>query len=211
MIVLQAKTEILIDEPEELGQYFTHHSVTITTPDDGEIETALVEPTHIGTAVCSRLHIWNVGNNECVSLFDVCDSVDHHWYQLYEAFLHVEDDEIGFYRDLPELEDCCTGDLLLIDEIKIRPEYQGRGIELAVVDRLADTLGSQCELTAFYLGNMQADFEWLKQIGFKQLDGYEGFAFRNEARMHPTVHEIPGGDFRFEVHPVVTKKHEESL
>ncbi len=210
MLVLQTKIRIPIDEPEELGLYFTEFEVTIKhtshEPSDFEgfpapKETARdgTPQAYVGRASCTRLHIWNAGNKG-VDLFDVCDSVDQHGHELYCAFLQNEsgEDDLGFYQELPELHDCCTGDLLLIDDIELVPEYQGRAIELAVADRLIDTLGSQCNLVVFYLADRQSDFEWLRRIGFGQLEKDKQFAFRNEAFHHPIVREVKDQVLRFE-------------
>lgn len=187
---LTVETRIRLSDISVDGGYITGHSIrirlagfveqwkaaelTIPRQDDGE-----GNPTDDGgTAVVDRLHVNLVEEHEDI-LFEVCDADSATWNEVFAGFLRDEDDNgLGFYKDLPGLQECCTKDILLIHDISTRPEYRGRGIEMAVARRIIDTLGAGCDLAVYHYGDHLNELEVLKPLGF-EIGPIEGYAFLN--------------------------------
>ena len=149
---------------------------------EGDDDDLIVD---VGKAVVDRLHITLVDEGGD-SLFDVCDADSSEWVGVFAAFL-CEDGDRGFYQEIPETEDCCQRDVLLIHDISVEPEYQSRGLEMAVAERIIETLGSWCDLAVYNYGNHKNELEMLETIGFCP-GPVEGYAFLNLNHAHPTVH-----------------------
>lgn len=161
---------------------------------EGDEDDLIVE---VGTAVVDRLHVSLVDEGGD-SLLDACDADSSEWLAVFTGFL-CEDGDQGFYQEIPETDDCCQRDVLLIHDIRVEPEYQSRGIEMAVAERIIETLGSWCDLVVYNYGNRKNELEMLEPIGFRP-GPVEGYAFLNLNHAHPTVH--PDGFCKFVAMPV---------
>lgn len=140
-----------------------------------------------GTAVVDRLHL-SLVDEEGHSLFDACDADSQEWEAVYSAFL-AEDSDHGFFQDIPETEECYQRDVLLIHDISLKPEYKGRGIEMAVARRIIETIGSWCDLIVYNFGNHLDELDVLAPMGFRP-GPVEGYAFLNPNFEHQKVKEV---------------------
>lgn len=140
-----------------------------------------------GTAVVERLHI-NLVDERGAGLHDTCDADSSDWEGVFDAFLS-EDGDHGCFQDIPETEDCYSKDVLLIQDISLKPEYRGRGIEMAVAQRVIESVGSGCDLVVYLFGQHPDELEALKPMGFNP-GPVEGYAFVNLNYEHPTVGEV---------------------
>lgn len=154
-----------------------------------------------GKAIVDRLHITLVEQGED-SLYDACDADSREWEAVFAAFL-CEDGDRGFFKEIYETVDCCQHDVLLIRDISVSPEFQSRGLEMAVAERIIETLGSWCDLAVYNYGEHTDELERLKPIGFRPgpaVSSIEGYAFLNLNHAHPRVH--PDGFCKFVALPV---------
>jgi hypothetical protein len=125
-------TSISLDEPDVDGGLVTWLEVRI------EAENAEDAPVIVGRARAARVHVVHALEvGECLA--DVLDADSAELEALY-----------GVYFDGDHLRDEYTegvgSDLLYMAEAILEPGWEDRGIELAVVRRLCDTLGEGCEL-----------------------------------------------------------------
>lgn len=138
-----------------------------------------------GKAIVDRLHVTLIDEGGD-SLYDACDADSREWEAVFAGFL-CDDGDRGFYKEIPETADCCQRDVLLIHDISVKPEYQSRGLEMAVAERIIETLGAWCDLVVYNYGDHQDELKTLEPIGF-EAGPVEGHAFLNMNHMHPTVH-----------------------
>jgi len=149
-----------------------------------------------GTAIVERLHI-SLVDERGDGLHDACDADSSDWVGVFDAFL-MEDGDHGFYQAIPETEDCYQKDVLLIQDISLKPEYKGRGIEMAVAQRIIESVGSGCDLVVYLFGQYPDELEALKPMGFNP-GPVEGYAFINLNYSHSTVGEL--GFCKFHIVP----------
>lgn len=156
------------------------------------------EDVELGTIVAARLHI-GLAHELREELWQVCDNDSSLWESIYCCFL---DD--GGYKQTRILEDCVSGDLLLLYDIKLKREHRGRGIELAVADGLIDTIGAGCDLAIYYYGDHLWEVPIYAPMGFKRtkLKHGEEFLHLNLAHWHPKIRPIesPEDAVLFEVY-----------
>lgn len=199
---LIGRTGIHLVEPNVDAGYITGFRFDVlVSGEPGEFEAAkLTVPPETGDedlvatagqVVVERLHIGLVVDVSHDRLFDACDACSDSWTKVYEAFLKEEgqgDDELGFYKSLPDLEECCQGDVLLIRELSLEKEYRGRGLEMMVAQVLIDTIGSGCDLAVFEYGDAEA----LAAINPMCFDPgpIPGFAFLNLRFKSPRVETV---------------------
>ncbi len=197
---LKVTTKIPIGELSVDGGMITTHSIEVWHgwEPDKFAEAGLPMPTsfdsdgdednptvRIGKARVECLHV-GLADNLGIDLSEICDADSSLWDQIFSAFLTNGDAGPGFYQDDETLEDCCTGDVMLIDDIEIVPEYLGRGVEMAIASRIIEIVGNKCDLAVYHLGDAHDLFEHLKPLGFKaQTEGE--FAFLNLLYQHPRV------------------------
>ncbi len=163
-------------------------------PDETEEDGFLI--AKVGTALIERLHI-DLTESRGVPLYDVCDADSGEWEAIFAAFLATGEEENnseerGFYKT-GVLEECCTGDVLLIRDIAAEPAYQGRGVEMAIADRILDTLGAGCDLAVYYYGDHVDELERYKLLGFRA-GPVAGFAYLELNFLHPSVEEVTNED-----------------
>jgi hypothetical protein len=82
----------------------------------------------------------------------------------------------GWYKD--DYADGAGIDLLYIDHITIDESYLGKNIDLALVRRLCDTLGSGCQLAVVAYGDAEKTTRW----------GRLGFTISTPGRMSGLMH-----------------------
>lgn len=157
----------------------------------------------VGAAVVERLHI-DLTESRGVPLYNVCDADSGEWEDVFAAFLATGEeenkldawqlrlDERSYYK-ANILEECCTGDVLLIRDIATEPAYQGRGIEMAIADRILETLGAGCDLAVYYYGDHVDELERYKLLGFRE-GPVAGFAYLELNFLHPSVEEVTNED-----------------
>lgn len=198
MLNLRVSTRIEVTEPEIERDFITHYEITIKNntdePDDfsiaglpdGNEESDTGEcQAHVGKAFVSRLHIELCANQE-EDLFEICDSIDSFWHSLYSTFFT---NEPGFYQDKAGLEDCCSHDVIVIHDISLIPDYQNRGVEMAVAQRIMDTLGAGCCLAVYYYGDKLEELQRFTPMGFKNCDMGD-MCFLNLLHLSPRVEEL---------------------
>ncbi|MFA5053713.1 MAG: hypothetical protein WC565_06630 [Parcubacteria group bacterium] len=140
-----------------------------------------------GEAAVDRLHINLAVDDGGDSLWDVCDADSAQWEAVFAAFL-CEDGDRGFYKEIAETADCCQRDVLLIHDISLSPEFQSRGLEMAVAERVIETLGSWCDLVVYNYGVNMNELKALEPMGFRP-GPVEGYAFLNLNFSHPKVQQ----------------------
>jgi len=160
---LEAKTRIPIVERSPDAGLITKHKIKILmsrTVDEYEAAGLPVpdktdgdglRQVVVGTANAQRLHIQLVDQSTC-NLFDICDADSQIWCDLFGAFLTNGDGgEPGFYKE--DFAECCTGDVLLIEDIDVDVPYKDRGVEMAIARRIIETFGAGCDLVVYWYGN----------------------------------------------------------
>jgi GNAT superfamily N-acetyltransferase len=206
MFILNVSTQIIMDEVNVDSGYITEFEVEILDeryPDDFEV-AGLPKGTSldagisgglvakVGTVRFDRLNvglICETGDN----IMDVCDADSGAWEGLAASFL--SDDTNGLYKETDELENCCTGDVLLILDIALEDPYRGRGVELIIAQRIIHTFGSGCHLAVFYYENQHHEVNWYSEMGFK-LGPLPGYMYLNLTRRNPRVVETVDGQDR---------------
>lgn len=111
-----------------------------------------------GTYGSARLALVHVG--------EVADAAGDVWPALRHARLENLHDvyfQQGWYRD--DYADGAGIDLLYIDHITIDDAHRGRNLDLALVRRLCDTIGSGCQLAVVAYPDADRAAHW-SQLGF---------------------------------------------
>jgi hypothetical protein len=140
---LSVTTDIDLDGPQKSG-YVTWLDVRVTD-----------ESRSFGTA---RIAIVHVG--------EIADAAGEIWPALHGTRLEAIHDvffEQGWYKD--DYADGAGIDLLFIDHITIDDEHHGKNLDLALVRRLCDTLGSGCQLAVVAYGDAERAGRW-GRLGF---------------------------------------------
>ncbi len=202
---LVATTRIPLTDIGVDAGYITGHTVIVFVAGSAEDfeKSGLVVPSEVdeddghyvsaGEATVDRLHINLAVDDGGDSLYDVCDADSTEWEAVFAAFL-CEDGDRGFYKEIAETVDCCQRDVLLIRDISVAPQFQSRGLEMAVAERLIETLGSWCDLVVYNYGVNLNELKALEPMGFRP-GPLEGYAFLNLNYSHPKVH--PDGFCKF--------------
>jgi GNAT superfamily N-acetyltransferase len=150
------------------------------TDDEGDLVA------EAGKAIVDRLHVSLVDEGGD-SLYVACDADSSQWEAVFAGFL-CEDGDQGFYQEISQTADCCSRDVLLIRDILVKPEYQSRGLEMAVAERIIETFGSCCDLVVYDYGDQTNELEALTPIGFRP-GPIQGHAFLNLNHQHPKVQQ----------------------
>ena len=143
----------------------------------------------VGTVVLECLHIGLLCESQD-NILDVCNADSSIWGGVAASFLSGETN--GYYQDTEELENCCTGDVMLILDINLEEHYRGRGVEMVLAQRLIQTLGSGCHLAVFYYEDQHHEVNWYTEMGFK-LGPRPGYMYLNLTRRYPKVFETVNG------------------
>lgn len=152
------------------------------------VESDEEERDHVvGTASAAIIHA-GVADGQ---LWDAMDADSGELEALYGAYF---DDD--YFKE--EYAQGFGHDLLYVSEVSLTPDYQGRNLELAVVRRLCDTLGSGCELVVVaYEGEAEARL-W-RSMGFTRTPGRDGLMHLSQAFVQPRVVSVRGDEDRFRV------------
>ena len=107
-----------------------------------EITAELVEgkPKRLGH-IKARLIQMGRMINDGVNIFELYDSFDQYFHDIYGELLDIKNDEFTetLQRQFKELSD--GSDVLLIDDVEILPPYRGKRFGLAAVYRTIDVFG----------------------------------------------------------------------
>lgn len=142
---LSVTTDIDLEGPQKSG-YVTWLDVRVT---DSQGTRAY------GTA---RLALVHVG--------EIADAAGEVWPALHGTRLEALHDVYfaqGWYKD--DYADGAGIDLLFIEHITIDEEHQSKNLDLALVRRLCDTLGSGCQLAVVAYPSASSAAHWA-QLGF---------------------------------------------
>lgn len=140
---LSITTDIDLEGPKKSG-YVTWLDIRVGD-ETGSCGTARVALVHVG---------------------EVADAAGDIWPALRDARLEGLHDvyfQQGWYRD--DYADGAGIDLLYIDRIAIDEAHRGRNLDLALVRRLCDTIGSGCQLAVVSYPDAVRAAHWA-QIGF---------------------------------------------
>lgn len=101
-----------------------------------------------------------------VHVGEIADAAGEVWPALHGTRLEPLHDVYfaqGWYKD--DYADGAGIDLLYIDHITIDDEHKAKNLDLALVRRLCDTLGSGCQLAVVAYSNADRSARW-SQLGF---------------------------------------------
>lgn len=140
---LSVTTDIDLEGPQKSG-YVTWLDVTLSD-----------EHRSYGTARVALVHVG-----------EIADAAGEVWPALHKTRLEPLHDVYfaqGWYKD--DFADGAGIDLLYIDHITIDEAHRGKNLDLALVRRLCDTLGSGCQLAVVAYGDAERAGHW-GQLGF---------------------------------------------
>src|SRR5512132_1863748 len=192
MFRLSISTRISVEEPSSDGGFITWFDVLIhrdasVVDDDGaggdDPEEGDEKVEQIGRAQLAIVHVGAVLESDD-NVFDVLDAESSDLEALYSLYF---DEEEGWFKD--EFGSAAGVDLGYIQELTIDPAWQGRNIELAVVQRLNATLAAGCKVLVMAVSSPEEVAHW-KQMGF-EVPASEGvepdYVHLNNAAGHPRV------------------------
>jgi hypothetical protein len=200
MIRLLVSARISVEEPSTDGGFITWYDVLIQrdapgVDDDGANGDDLEKVEQIGRAKLAIVHVGALFDTDDTSLYDVLDAESGDLEALYSLYF---DDEYWF-RD--EFASAAGVDLGYIQELTIDAAWQGRNIDLAVVQRLNETLAAGCKVLVMALSSPEAVEHW-EQMGFEVPAGEDSeprLVHLNNEGTHPRVVAAPHEEDRFEV------------
>lgn len=142
---LSVVANISLNDPDVARTYTTWFDVTLRDDDQRALARARVGVLHVGEAADAEGDLWSAMHRTPLE-------------SLHETyFAH------GWYKD-----DFATGagiDLLFFDSIMVEPEGRARNVDLALIRRLCDTLGSSCQLAVTRFTDAHQAAHW-SQLGF---------------------------------------------
>lgn len=115
------------------------------------------ESVGMGQARVARIHVGEASNLG-EPLFQVLDADSGELEALYDVFF-----EEDWFRD--QFAMGAGSDLLFVSHIDLKPGWEGRNIELALVQRLCDTIGGGCELAVMPYESESEIAHW-QRLGF---------------------------------------------
>lgn len=188
---LRISTEIPLHEPDSDAGFVTWLHVDIL--EDNEESAG---EKRVGHARAAIVHVGRALDSE-ESLLDVLDADSGALEALYEVYF---DPKTDWFKE--ELAEAAGRDLLYIHEIEIEPGHAGRNVELALVRRLADTLGQGCELVVLPFGSRR-DVELWSRLGFSVSTpgAGEGYMHLSLAFRGPRIDEDKPGHFKIVPNP----------
>jgi hypothetical protein len=161
-----------------------------SSPDSGYVTWLDVRAYHtdslLGTA---RVAIVHVG--------EVSDALGDLWPALKGTKLEALHDvyfERGWYSDA--FADGAGIDLLFLESVSVEEAWRARNLDLAIVRRLADTIGSGCQIVAMRYGDAHDAAHWAR-IGFvsSQPGRSSGLMHMKLGYRHARVIPTTRGDF----------------
>lgn len=207
MFILNVNSQICMGEVSDDSEYITRFEVEVL--DEREPEefdtTGLPRGTSldagipggrvakVGTITLECLHVGLLCESQN-NILDVCNADSSIWGGVAASFLS-EDETNGYYQETEELENCCTGDVMLILDINLEEPYRSRGVEMILAQRLIQSLGSGCHLAVFYYEDQHHEVNWYTEMGFK-LGPRPGYMYLNLTLRHPRIVETIDGQSR---------------
>ena len=168
------ETEIDLDEPTADAGFVTWFQVKLGTKDE---DGALAED--IGWARVAVIHVGVAGGELCEAL----DADSSNLETLYG--LYFNDDWLK-----EEYAQGVGSEVIYFDDIHLEPSWQNRGIELAVVRRLCDTLGQGSDLAVVCFQKPEEAESWAR-MGFELTcqpeSGGWGYMHLRMSLRHPLV------------------------
>lgn len=161
MLRVIVETELSLGEPDVDQGLVTWFGVRIMAGHGDE-------SVEIGQARVARVHVGEASNRG-EGLYDVLDADSGELEALYDVFF--EDD---WFRE--QFTMGAGSDLLFVSHVDLKPGWEGRNIDLALVRRLCDTIGEGCELAVMPYESESEITLW-QRLGFAvttpgQQEGY---------------------------------------
>ena len=193
MIRLSVSTRIAVAEPSTDGGFITWFDVLIQRDapvgDDGgagsdDLEEGDEKVEQIGRAKLAIVHVGALFDRDDTLLYDVLDAESGDLEALYSLYFDKEED---WFKD--EFGSAAGVDLGYIQELTLDPAWQGRNIELAVVQRLNETLAAGCKVLVMAVSLPEEVTRW-EQMGFEvpaPEGGEPDYVHLNNAGTHPRV------------------------
>lgn len=191
---LSISTVVVVEDPRTTtGAFITRWEVKVRAAEEADDGGSGVE-AEVGHAQLAHVHVGTV-HESGESLADVLDAEGGALAALRDVYFRHDDFILDFWS-------AAGVGLLYIDNLAIHPSWQGRNIELAVVQRLAETLAEGCKLVVLHCASHDDAAPWVA-MGFERsaADGAGEF-------LHLIVDSPPsrvvaelGNDFRFGVLP----------
>lgn len=141
--------------------------LTVTTEIDLEVrDQKSGYVTWLDVRVSDDVRAYGTARVALVHVGEIADAAGEVWPALHGTRLEPLHDVYfahGWYKD--DYADGAGIDLLYIDHITIDEEHRNKNIDLAVVRRLCDTLGSGCQLAVVAYPNADEAPSWAR-LGF---------------------------------------------
>ncbi|MBX3210225.1 MAG: hypothetical protein KF764_34655 [Labilithrix sp.] len=122
--------------------------------------------TWLDVKVSDGVRAYGTARVALVHVGEIADAAGEIWPALHGTRLEPLHDVYfaqGWYQD--DYADGAGIDLLYIEHITIDEEHRGKNLDLALVRRLCDTLGSGCQLTVVAYADADAATRW-SRLGF---------------------------------------------
>lgn len=122
--------------------------------------------TWLDVRVGDEIQVFGSARVALVHVGEIADAVGEVWPALHGTKLEPLHDvyfSSGWYKD--DYADGAGIDLLYIDHISIDEAHRGKNLDLALVRRLCDTLGSGCQLAVVAYPDAQDAPRWAR-LGF---------------------------------------------
>lgn len=151
--------------------------LSVTTDIDLEPKSGYV--TWLDVKVSDGARVYGSARVALVHVGEAADAAGEVWPALHGTRLEPLHDVYfaqGWYKD--DYADGAGIDLLYIDHITIADEHRGKNLDLAVVRRLCDTLGSGCQLAVVAYADAERAAHW----------GRLGFAISTPGRTSGLMH-----------------------
>jgi hypothetical protein len=135
--------------------------------------------TWLDVNVSDEVRTYGTARVAIVHVGEIADAAGEIWPALHGTRLEALHDvyfQQGWYKD--DYADGAGIDLLYIDHITIDEEHRNKNLDLALVRRLCDTLGSGCQLSVVAYGQASEAPRW----------GRLGFAISTPGRSSGLMH-----------------------
>ena len=144
----------------------------------------------VGRARAAIIHASIAGGG----LYDAMDADSGELEALYSVYF-----DGNYFKE--QFSEGVGSDLLYVSDVELIPGVRGRNIELAVVRRLCDTLGTGSELVVVPYGDEREAASW-GSMGFTKTEGASGLMHLSQAFVPPRIARRDGEDrFRVQLTP----------
>ena len=172
-------TEITLDEPDADEGLVSWLDIEVL--DDRLDEEQAV----VGRARVAIIHVEVAGGR----LFFALDADSGELESLYEVYFEGDSFREEFFEGVGQ-------DLLYVSEIELVPSSRGWNVELALVRRLCDTLGTGSALVVVRCADEPEAAAW-RTMGFERTRGTSGLMHLRQSLVQPRVVRVEGeGQFR---------------